>query len=113
MAVFPLSHLENLMSLLGGTARAYSEYPAWEYKKDSDLRTMMLEVYKELFGKNSQIAATHGGLECGLFCGKLPDLDCVSIGPNIEGAHTTKERVSLSSLSRTWQYLCEVLKRSK
>ena len=55
--------------------------------------------------------AIHAGLECGLFCGKLPGLDCVSAGPDILEIHTPRERLSVPSVRRVWVFLLEVLRR--
>ncbi len=89
----------------------YSDYPAWEYKKDSALRDVMAEIYEDMYGKKMTVTAIHAGLECGLFCGKIKGLDCVSFGPDILDIHTPCERLSISSTERTWNYLLEVLKR--
>ena len=86
-----------------------SEYPAWEYKKDSELRDIMAKVYFEMFGKEMTVTAIHAGLECGLFCGKIEGLDCVSFGPDMFDIHTPCERLSISSTERVWNYLLKVL----
>ena len=52
----------------------------------------------------------HAGLECGLFCEKIPDFDGVSIGPDMWDIHTANERLSISSVKRTYDYLCAILK---
>lgn len=95
----------------GGSFQVEGAYPAWEYRKDSHLRDLMCEVYKELFQKEPKIEAIHAGLECGLFSGKLPGLDCVSIGPDMQDIHTSRERLSIASVERTWRYLLEILLR--
>ena len=59
------------------------------------------------------IEAIHAGLECGVFAGKLPGLDCVSLGPDMQAIHTPKERLNIPSVKRTWELVCEVLRRSK
>ena len=107
------ARLENLMELLGGSVTATGDYPPWEYRKDSPLRELMTQVFREQYGREPEVMAIHAGLECGLFSGRLPELDCVSIGPDMDDIHTTKERLSLASVERTWRYLCEVLKRLK
>ena len=94
----------------GGDYTLMGNYPAWEYKKDSRLRDVMVETYEKLYGEKPQVMGIHAGLECGLFSGKLPGLDCVSFGPNIYDIHTTRERISLSSVKRTGEYVLEVLK---
>lgn len=93
------------------SADAYSEYPAWEYKKDSELREKMADIYRDMFGKEMTVTAIHAGLECGLFCGKIKGLDCVSLGPDMFDIHTPAERLSISSTERVWNYLLEVLKQ--
>ena len=105
---------ENVISIAekyGAKTRVHSEYPAWEYKENSVLQTVFAEVYKDVFGKEMDITAIHAGLECGLFCGKISGLDCVSFGPDILDIHTPQEKLSISSCARMWEYLLEVLKR--
>lgn len=86
-----------------------SPYPAWEFKPDSTLRETMANVYREMYGKNMTVTAIHAGLECGLFCGKIKGLDCVSLGPDMFDIHSPKERLSISSSERVWNYLLRVL----
>lgn len=86
------------------------DYPGWAYKKDSKLREKMVSVYREMYGKEPEVQALHAGLECGVFAKKLPGLDAVSFGPNLYDIHTTKERMSLSSAERTWEFILNVLK---
>lgn len=88
-----------------------SEYPAWEFKEDSELRDKMAKVYKDMFGKEMIVTAIHAGLECGLFCGKIKGLDCVSFGPDMFDIHTSSERLSISSTERVWKYLLKVLEK--
>lgn len=103
--------LEFLCELLGGEAESTSEYPEWAFRSESPLRDVLCETYKELTGKEMQVQAIHAGLECGLFDDKMPGMDMVSIGPDMRDIHTTAERLSIGSVERTWQLLCEVLKR--
>ena len=86
------------------------EYPAWEYQKDSPLRAKMMRIYEEMFGKIPTVEVIHAGLECGILSTKIPNLDCVSIGPNIYEIHTTEEHMSISSVQRMWNYLVEIVK---
>lgn len=86
-----------------------SPYPAWEFKPDSPLRDTMSAVYREMYGKEIEITAIHAGLECGIFCGKIEKLDCVSLGPDMFDIHTPQERLSVSSCERVWNYLLRVL----
>ena len=87
--------------------------PAGSTGRTPPLRDRMVEVFREQYGKEPKIEAIHAGLECGVFAGKLPGLDCVSIGPDLFEIHTPRERLSISSVQRIWDFVVEVLKRSK
>ena len=105
--------LDQLAKLAEFNEAEYSEmgdYPAWEYKKDSDLRDTMVRVYRDMFAKEPEVVAIHAGLECGILSDKLPGLDCVSIGPEMHDIHTSRERLGIASTQRTWNFLLEVLK---
>ena len=105
-----LGRLEELAAFYDGTFTKRGEYPAWEYKKDSNLRDTMVRVYTEMFNKAPEVVAIHAGLECGLLSEKLPGLDSVSIGPQMHDIHTSRERLEIGSTERTWKFLLEVLK---
>ncbi len=105
-----LEQLENIAKNFGASYKSHSHYPAWEYRKISPLRDTMASVYERMTGKAPVIAAIHAGLECGLFCDKIDGLDAVSFGPNMYDIHTSRERLSVSSVERTYRYLLEVLK---
>lgn len=102
-----------LMAQLGGRVEFEGEYTGWQYQEHSPLRELMAEVFTEQYGKAPKIEAIHAGLECGLFAGKMPGLDCVSIGPDLLEIHTPRERMSISSVQRVWKFLLEVLKRAR
>lgn len=105
--------MELLANYLGGTYECTGEYPAWSYKRDSHLRDIMCNTYKDLFGAVAKVEAIHAGLECGILSEKMPNVDMVSIGPDMKDIHTTEEMLSISSTQRVWQFLVEVLKRLK
>ena len=108
-----LELLEQLHKMADMFDAAYEEdgaYPAWEYKKESRLRDVMVSTYKEMFDRDAKVEAIHAGLECGLFSEKLPGLDCVSIGPQMHDIHTSRERLEIGSTQRTWDFLLAVLK---
>ena len=105
--------LERVTASLGGTVEVQGEYPAWEYRKESPLRDLMVEVYTEQYGSAPVVQAIHAGVECGLFSGQLPGLDCVSFGPDMKDIHTPKESMDTESVRRTWDYLLEILRRLK
>ena len=106
-----LQRLRDIAGEFGGSYSQMGEYPAWEYRKDSPLRELMVEVYREMFGSEPQVVAIHAGLECGLLGDKLPGLDCVSYGPQMQDIHTSREKLNIASTARMWRYLLEILKR--
>lgn len=104
--------IERLMALteyLDGQCEIMGEYPAWEYQKESALREKMVEVYQRRYGKMPVVETIHAGVECGIIADKLPGLDCVSFGPDIFDIHTTQEKLSISSVKRTWELIVSVL----
>ena len=105
--------LEQCGKAAGGTTRTTSQYPAWQFDPDSELRKVMVDIYTRMFGKEPVVSAVHAGLECGLFLGKRPDLDCVSFGPNILDIHSFNEKLDIASTERTWEFLKEILKELK
>jgi len=105
-----LEKLEKLAQFHDACYTMMGDYPAWEYKADSNLRNTMVDVYTRMFGKTPEVVAIHAGLECGLLSEKLPGLDCVSIGPDMQDIHTSRERLNIASTQRTWEFLLEILK---
>ncbi|MBR6477631.1 MAG: aminoacyl-histidine dipeptidase [Lachnospiraceae bacterium] len=95
--------------LAGAKFRMRGDYPGWKYRVDSPLREQMVSLYQDMFGQEPQVVAIHAGLECGLFMSKIPDLDCVSMGPNMRNIHTTEESLNISSVHRVWEYLVAFL----
>lgn len=102
-----------LTQQLGGHVISKGDFSGWQYQEVSPLRDRMVQVFQEQYGKEPKIEAIHAGLECGVFAGKLPGLDCVSIGPDLFGVHTPSEKMSISSVQRLWSFLLSVLQRSK
>ncbi|MBQ8898111.1 MAG: M20/M25/M40 family metallo-hydrolase, partial [Clostridia bacterium] len=99
----------EIATAFGGSAVTEGEYPAWEYRKKSPLRDLMVKVYEDSFGKEMKVEAIHAGLECGLFAGGIPGLDAVSFGPDMADIHTPAERLSVESVASTWRYLLSAL----
>lgn len=104
------TRLVAMAEVIGAPVCREGDYPAWEFRENSPLRDLMTATYREMFGGEMQTTVIHAGLECGIFSSRLPDLDCVSFGPNMYGIHTTRERLSLSSVERTYRYLLAVLR---
>ena len=105
-----LQKLREMTEALGGTYSQRGEYPAWEYRAESPLRDTMVRVFREQYGHEPEVMAVHVGLECGMLGEKLPGLDCVSIGPELNDIHTSREKLGIASNLRTWNYLLAVMK---
>lgn len=108
-----LDRIVFLGEFLGATVEKTDDYPAWEYNPNSKVRTMIADVYRDLFHEEPRIEAIHAGLECGYLDEKMQGLDAVSFGPANFDIHTPKERLSISSTQKYWELLVEFLKRAK
>ena len=106
-----IERLEAVTEALGGSVSVAGDYPAWEYKKDSRLRELMVDTYKELYKESPVIEAVHAGVECGLFAGQIEGLDAVSIGPEMKDIHTPAESMDAESVKRTWEYILKCLEK--
>lgn len=99
----------QLAEFLGGTVSTSGEYPAWPLARESKFREQCIDVYKKLYGEEPQVVTIHAGLECGILSEKIEGLDCISIGPDLKEIHTIKERASISSIARVWEFIKAVL----
>lgn len=108
-----IDKLCGLTSFVGGSNQVTGDYPGWKFRKDSPLREKMVALYREMYGKEPKVEAIHAGLECGILGSKLYDLDCVSIGPDMQAIHTTEETLSISSTRRVWEYLVALLEKKE
>jgi dipeptidase D len=104
-----MNRLQLCCDFTGAYIDLISEYPAWPYKPESELRPIMVDVYKKMYGEEPEIFSSHGGLEGGILMGKKPDLDIVCLGPNLRGVHTPDERMDIESVQRTWDYVKAIL----
>ena len=73
---------------------------------------MYKEIYSDMFGKIPNVTAIHAGLECGVFDSNIENFDCISIGPEMSGIHTTEEKLSISSTEKVYTLVKELLKKS-
>lgn len=105
-----VARMDGLAHLLGGTAIHHSRYPGWRYCPVSPLRDRFIEVSRRLHGFEVETTVIHAGLECGLFYQMCPDMDLISIGPNIEDIHSPAERIEISGAERFWLTVLEMLK---
>lgn len=88
-------------------------YLPWEFNSNSDLQKLYIATFKEKFKKVPTVAAIHAGLECAVFSSQIEDLDCIAIGPDMFGVHTTEEKLSISSTNDIFELLCEILAKCK
>jgi len=102
----------SLFRLMGATVRHSGGYPGWKPDTSSEVLKISEKVYRELFNEEADIKAIHAGLECGLFLQKYPDLDMISFGPTIKGAHTPEERIKIDTVYKFWVFLLEMLKQA-
>ena len=101
-----------LFTLAGAEVTHSGGYPGWEPDPTSEILTISQKIYKDLFNQEPEIKAIHAGLECGLFLEKYPQLDMVSFGPTIKGAHTPEERIEIASVGRFWDFLLALLQNA-
>lgn len=88
-------------------------YEPWEYRADSPLRDLYIETFEEVCGKKPEVAAIHAGLECAVFSSGIEGLDCIAIGPDMFGVHTTEEKLSIKSTQKIFNLLCKVIEKCK
>ena len=108
-----VERLTALTELMGGSISIFGDYSGWAYRQDSPLRELLVEVFTQQYGHPPKIEAIHAGVECGIFSGKLPGLDCISVGPDLTEIHTCRERMHIASVQRLWAMILETLKRMK
>jgi dipeptidase D len=99
------------MEMLGAKINYGGSYPGWAPKPDSPIVSIMSNLYKELFNESALVNACHAGLECGILGTNYPEMQMISFGPTIHGAHSPDEKVSISSVQKYWKYLQETLQR--
>ena len=85
-------------------------YPGWKPNPNSAILKVLQRVYIDLFKEEAHILACHAGLECGILGTNYPEMDMISFGPTIKGAHSPDERASISSSQKYWKYVLKILK---
>jgi len=107
-----LDRMKAFADLASAKIEFSSFYPGWKPNPDSNLLKLAKKVYKELFNKEPEVKAIHAGLECGIIGEKYPNMDMISVGPQIENPHSPSERVQISTVSKFWNYLKALLAQS-
>jgi dipeptidase D len=100
----------SVMFLAGASIKHSDGYPGWTPNPDSAVAKIAAKSYRDLFGTEPKVKSIHAGLECGLFLEKYPELDMVSFGPTILGAHSPDERINIETADKFWKLLVDVLK---
>ncbi len=104
--------LRATFELIGCEVTTSGDYPGWAPNMNSPILKVMDELYQNLNGEKAHVAACHAGLECGILGQNYPDMDMISFGPTILGAHSPDERVSISSVQKYWKFVKEILKET-
>ena len=102
--------LRAAFELTGCEVEFSGDYPGWTPNMDSPILKVMTKLYEDLNGEKPHVAACHAGLECGILGQNYPDMDMISFGPNIKGAHSPDERAQISSVQKYWKFVLEILK---
>jgi dipeptidase D len=103
--------ISSAFELAGGSIALGGSYPGWEPRPDAPIVKIMSDLYKEMFNEAAHVNAIHAGLECGILGANYPEMQMISFGPNIYGAHSPDEKVQVSSVQKFWKYLLEILQR--
>ncbi|MFT4660312.1 MAG: dipeptidase D [Patiriisocius sp.] len=95
---------------VGSDIEHSGDYPGWTPRPGAEIVKIMRDLYKEMFnGEEPQVAACHAGLECGILGTNYPEMEMISFGPNIRGAHSPDEKVQISSVQKYWGYFLKTL----
>ena len=103
------SSLESIFSMAGAKVEIPDGYNGWQPNIHSPMLQVMKGVYQELFAVEPAVKVMHAGLECGIIQGAYPQMDMISIGPDLEYPHSPDERVRIESVANTWRYITAVL----
>ena len=98
-----IDELDAFAAITGCTTKHYSRYPGWDYAPVSELRDLYARAYREITGKDAVVDVIHAGLECGIIVSKLPELDVISVGPDMRDVHSPDERLNLASVEVFWK----------
>ncbi len=103
--------ISSTFELIGAEISTSGSYPGWTPKPDSEIVKLMTKIYQDRFKSEPDVNACHAGLECGILGTNYPEMEMISFGPNIRGAHSPDEKVQISSVQKFWGYLLETLKQ--
>jgi dipeptidase D len=101
--------LRSAFELMGCEVNFGGSYPGWTPNVNSEILKVLVDIYEKQNGTKPNVVACHAGLECGILGTNYPNMDMISFGPTIHGAHSPDERASISSSQKFWKYLLEIL----
>ncbi|QYJ67426.1 aminoacyl-histidine dipeptidase [Flavobacterium litorale] len=101
--------LRATFELIGCEVTLSGSYPGWTPNVNSEILEVLKEIYEKQNGTAPDVVACHAGLECGLLGTHYPDMDMISFGPTIKGAHSPDERASISSAQKYWKFTLAIL----
>ena len=99
------SQIESAMNLAGAEVEFAGGYNGWAPNASSAVLQTLRRAYEEVMGVSPEVTVVHAGLECGIIQGVMPDMDMISIGPDIRSPHSPDEKVHIASVARTWEVL--------
>ena len=102
--------LRSAYELFGCEVEFAGSYPGWTPNVNSEILDVLTAIYEKQNGEKAKVVACHAGLECGILGTNYPDMDMISFGPTIHGAHSPDERASISSAQKYWKFVLEILK---
>ncbi|WBV56064.1 aminoacyl-histidine dipeptidase [Chryseobacterium daecheongense] len=101
--------LKSVSELAGMQVEFSGSYPGWKPKPGSEIVQLMEKIYTEKFTEKPHVVACHAGLECGIIGANYPEMEMVSFGPTIRGAHSPDEKANIPSTQKFWSFLKEIL----
>jgi dipeptidase D len=103
--------IKSTFELMGAHVEFGGSYPGWTPKPGAGIVKLMSELYQEMYHEKADVNACHAGLECGIIGANYPEMEMISFGPNIRGAHSPDEKVQISSVQKYWDFLLNTLER--
>lgn len=101
--------LRSAFELMGCEVEFSGSYPGWTPNPHSSILPVLTNLYEKMNGTKPNVVACHAGLECGILGTNYPQMEMISFGPTIRGAHSPEERVSISSVQKYWKFVLEIL----
>ncbi len=101
--------LRSAFELMGCEVEFSGSYPGWTPNSNSEILDVLVPIYEKQNGDKPKVVACHAGLECGILGTNYPEMDMISFGPTIHGAHSPDERASISSSQKFWKFVLEIL----